>query len=391
MTVIAMSAAGNIHHQPSANAIGTARPARILIVDGEAMIREILARKLTSLGHSCECYDNPRKALDLLSDNRFDLILADVLMPKMGGMAFLDEAMRICPDVAVILVTSVVDIESAVQSLKHGAYDYISKPFDVEEVTVSVSRALEKRRLLLENRNYQRTLEEQVASRTSLLQEALGVLELTYRSTLIALSKALDSRDADSEGHSVRVTAYAVRIARQLGLEESEIKMIEKGVLLHDIGKIGVPDKLLRKTDNLEESERILMRRHPEIGYQILTRIKFLTGAAQIVLQHHERYDGKGYPQGLKGNDIDLGARIFAIANALEELTSDHHFEKAANLEPAVFESAIEEIKKMSGTQLDPQIVREFLTIPVSDWKKAGQELGNNGQRPGFLQIGPQR
>jgi putative nucleotidyltransferase with HDIG domain len=387
-----MSAAGNIHHQPSANAIGSAvRPARILIVDGEAIIREILARKLTSLGYSCECYDSARKALDLLTGGRFDLILADVLMPRMGGIAFLDEAMRICPDVAVILVTSVVDIELAVEFLKHGAYDYISKPFDVEEVSASVSRALEKRLLLLENRNYQRTLEEQVASRTSMLEGALGVLEHTYRSTLIALSKALDSRDADSEGHSVRVTAYAVRMARQLRLEEPEIKMIEKGVLLHDIGKIGIPDKLLRKTGELEESERILMRRHPEIGYQILTRIKFLTGAAQVVLQHHERYDGKGYPQGLKGDDIDLGARIFAVANALEELTSDHHFEKAANQETADFESAIEEIKKMSGTQVDPQIVREFLKIPVSDWKKAGQELGNNGQRPGFLQIGLQR
>jgi putative nucleotidyltransferase with HDIG domain len=387
-----MSLAGSIHRQPSVNPFSAAvRPARILIVDSEVIIREVLARKLTSLGHFCECYDNARKALDLLAGNKFDLILADVLMPKMGGLTFLKEATRICPNVAVILVTSVVDIELAVESLKHGAYDYISKPFNVDEVTVSVSRALEKRQLLLENRNYQRTLEEQVASRTSQLQEALGVLEYTYRSTLVALSKALDSRDADSEGRSVRVTAYAVRIARQLGLEESQVEMIEKAVLLHDIGKIAVPDKLLRKSDELEEHETILMRRHPEIGYRILTRIKFLTGAAQLVLQHHERYDGNGYPQGLKGGEIDLGARIFAVANALEELTSDHHFNNTAHSETAAFEAATEEIKKISGAQLDPEIVSEFLKIPVSDWKKASQELGNNGQRPGFLQFGLHR
>jgi putative two-component system response regulator len=297
-----MSTASDIYKQLPITPIGSIfRPVRILIADDEVMVREILSRKLTGLGYACECCENGQLALDLLAGKTFDLLLADVLMPEIGGIALLKEVLGICPDIAVILVTSVVDIEVAVDALKHGAYDYITKPFSLEEMSISVSRALEKRRLLLENQNYQRTLEEQVASRTHQLKEALGVLEQTYHSTLVALSKALDSRDADSDGHSLRVTVYTTRLAQQLGIGESDIRVIEQGVLLHDIGKIGIPDELLRKPGELDENEWLLMRVHPEIGYRILTRIKFLKGAAQLVLHHHERYDGKGYPQGLMG------------------------------------------------------------------------------------------
>jgi putative two-component system response regulator len=357
--------------QSSASSISSIfRPARILIAEDEAVLRDLLVRKLTGLGYACESCEDGDAALQLLSSKPFDLMLADIFMPETGGISLLKEVMRIRPHIAVILVASIVDIEIAVDALKHGAYDYITKPFSLEEMSISVSRALEKRRLIIENQNYQRTLEEQVTSRTYQLKEALATLEQTYHSTLAALSKALDSRDADSEGHSLRVTAYAARLAWQVGLNEAEIRVVEQGVLLHDIGKIGIPDELLRKRGKLNKTELALMQKHPEIGFRILTQIKFLKGAAQLVLQHHERYDGKGYPLGLKGEEISIGARIFAVGEALEDLTSDRPSKAAMT-----FEDAGREIAKMSGFELDPGIVEFFQRVPASEWKSIHDEI----------------
>ncbi len=376
-----MSTAENLHaNSPTGHFF---RRAKILIVDDEVVIREILARRLSSFGYSCECCASGQMAIDLLAKGGFDLVLADILMPEIGGVALLKEALRVSPGIAVILLTSVVDIEVAVDALKEGAYDYIAKPFSFEQVSISVSQALEKRRLLLENQNYQRTLEEQVANRTRQVKEALEVLEQSYQSTLVALSRALDSRDAYSDGHSLRVTVYARRLAQGLNLSEVEIRTIEQGVLLHDIGKIGIPDELLQKPDDLVGLEWLLMHQHPEIGYRVLSSIKFLKGAAQVVLHHHERYDGNGYPQGLKGAQIHLGARIFAVADALDDLTANCKSHPSMN-----FESAVGEIKEMSGKQLDPDIVSEFLKVPVSAWKAMRREIAEKTKRSDFLFLG---
>ncbi len=359
------------------------RPSRILIVDDEVVVREILARKLAGLGHECESCDSGPSALNLLAKREFDLVLADISIPGTGGGVLLKKALQIYPEIAVILIAPVGDIGAAVDALKDGACDYVTKPFSMEKITLSVARALEKRRLLIENRNYQRTLEEQVASRTRQIEEALQVLKQTYHSTLVALSKALDSRDSGTDGHSLRVTFYSARLAQQLGLDPSEIQAIQYGVLLHDIGKIGIPDALLNKAGPMDEEQFSLMQKHPEIGYRILSGIKFLKGAAQLVQQHHERYDGKGFPRQLKGNQIDLGARIFAVADALDDLTSDRPFQPAMDMD-----SAIREIEKMSGAQLDPRVVKEFLKIPVSEWTNIRKEIAFNTKRADFLRIG---
>jgi putative two-component system response regulator len=382
-----MSTANRIYQQMPNSILGSIfRPASILIVDDEVIVREVLARKLASLGYTCQSCESGQAAFDLLENKQFDLVLADVLMPKIESAAFLKKTMSLCPDAAVIFVASVVDIETAVDSLKDGAYDYITKPFSLEEVSIGVTRALEKRRLLIDNRNYQRVLEEQVASRTRQLQEALRVLEHTYHSTLVALSRALDSRDANSDGHSLRATLYAKRLAKKLGLNDADTRIIEHGVLLHDIGKIGIPDGLLRKQDPLSEEELLLVRQHPEIGYRILSSIKFLKGAAKLVLHHHERYDGKGEPQGLKGDEIDLGARIFAVAGALDYLTSNHPSQPAIG-----FEDAMKEIERMSGVQLDPALTKAFLEIPASEWKEIRREIADNTKRADFLYFGTEK
>ncbi len=366
----AATGAQNIFMQCSQCSISSIfRPTRILIAEDEAVLRDLIVRKLTGLGYACEACKDSETALELLAGKPFDLMLADIFNPETGGASLLKDVMRIRPDIAVILVASIVDIEIAVDALKLGAFDYITKPFTLEEMSISVSRALEKRRLVMENRSYQKTLEEQVENRTGQLNEALATLKQTYHSTLVALSKALDSRDADPDGHSLRVTAYAACLARQLGLDESQTRVVEQGVLLHDIGKIGIPDALLKKTDGLDENEKALMRKHPEIGYKILCKIKFLKEAAQLVLHHHERFDGKGYPLGCKGEEINLGARIYAVAEAFEDFTSA----RPPRI-PLSFESAALEIKKMSGAELDPRIVEQFLAVPASEWKTVHNE-----------------
>ncbi len=379
-----MSTARSMYEQRHASPLSLAcREAKILIVDDEIIVQEILARKLSSLGYSCDCCASVRDALSKLASDNYDLLLADIMMPGMGGIALLKEALGLRPEIAVVLVTSVVDLELAVDSLKHGAYDYITKPFSLEEVSIAVSRALEKRRLLIENRNYQRTLEEQVASRTQQLKEALEVLRSTYHSTLMALGTALDSRDADKDGHALRVTLYTTRLARGLGLSEQDLRVIQQGAALHDIGKIGVPDELLRKPGPLSPDEWVLMRKHPLIGYRILSVSRFLHGAAQLVLHHHERYDGSGYPAGLRGEEISLGARIFSVADTLDCMTSTRPFQPATS-----FEAARDEIARNSGIKFDPKVVRAFLEVPLEDWKNLRDDTVTRAGRSKFFSAG---
>jgi putative two-component system response regulator len=375
-----MSSAGNMIELHSSPMEALCRLTRILIVDDEAVIREILVRKLAALGYSCDCCEGGAEALAKLESDDYDLLLSDVMMPGMGGVTLLKEALRVRPELAVILVTSVVDLELAVEAIKHGAYDYITKPFSLEEVSISVSRALEKRRLLIENRNYQRTLEEQVACRTQQLKEALEILRQTYHSTLIALGTALDSRDAGTAGHSLRVTLYTASLARSLGLAAEELRVVQQGAALHDIGKIGVPDGLLRKPEALTADEWVLMRKHPMIGYRILSGSKYLQAAAQLVLHHHERYDGTGYPAGLKGEAICLGARIFSVADTLDCMTSHRPFQPAAT-----FEAASDEIIRGAGRQFDPKVVDVFRSVPLHEWKTLRSEACAHAGRIRFF------
>ena len=361
----------------------TDRPASVLVVERELIVREIVVRKLGSLGYHCDDFADCPSALRQLTTESYDLLLTDIGSAETDGISLLKNTLALHPDMAVILTTSVANLDAAVAALKEGAYDYILKPFSLEDISTSVSRALDKRRLSLENREHQKVLEEQVSVRTLQLQDALGILHQTYHSTLLALSRALDSRDADMDGeHSWRVTRYTMRLARELGIEGDRLRAMEQGALLHDVGKLGVPDGLLRKPEKLTSEEWEVMRKHPKIGFRILSGIKFLKDAARIVLHHQERYDGTGYPSGLKGEEIDLGARIFAVADALDCMTSNRPFWKATS-----FEQAREEIRLVAGTQLDPSIVDACLNIPVEEWKGIRKEVNPEapGLRPGAL------
>ena len=337
---------------------------RILVVDDEDSIREIVSSMLGSVNYHCRQAASGLEALALLdSGEEFELMLSDLMMAGMDGIGLLEKTKERYPDMPVVMVTAVHDISVALTAIRNGAYDYLLKPFEREQLLNTVRRALENRRLKLENRAYQTNLEALVQQRTEQLRQALGELEKSYDITLEALGDALDMKDAETEGHSRRVTAYTIAIARAMGLPKEEIAVIARGAFLHDIGKMAIPDSILRKPGALTDDEVTIMKEHAFLGYKMLQKIPFLKEAAEIVYAHQEKYDGSGYPRGLKGEQIPIGARIFSIADTLDAIRSDRPYRPKRPLS-----AAKKEIDVWSGRQFDPEIVKVFNEIPEKLW-----------------------
>src|SRR5438046_4036474 len=323
---------------------------RILVVDDEEAIREIVSSMLQNAGYAATQAASGKQALEILgSGEEFQLMLSDLMMAEMDGIALLDRVQDCYPDMPAIMVTAVHDISVALAAIRNGAYDYLLKPFELEQLLAVVRRALDHRKLRLENRAYQSNLESLVAARTEQLRQAMSDLERSYDITLEALGDALDLKDAETEGHSKRVTAFTIAIARALGLSSQEIRVIARGAFLHDIGKMAIPDAILRKPGKLTDDEQAIMREYAYRGYQMLRKIPFLAEAAEIVYSHQERFDGTGYPRGLKGEGIPVGARLFSVADTLDAITSDRPYRPAQTVQ-----AAREEIERWSGRQFDP-------------------------------------
>jgi cyclic di-GMP phosphodiesterase len=348
---------------------------RILVVDDEEAIREIVASMLTAANYECRQAASGIEALALLnSGEEFELMLSDLMMAELDGIGLLERTKEKYPDMPVVMVTAVHDISVALAAIRNGAYDYLLKPFEREQLMATVRRALENRRLKMENRNYQTNLESLVAARTDQLRKAMANLERSYDITLEALGDALDLKDAETVGHSKRVTAFTIAIARAMGLPGEHIRVIARGAFLHDIGKMAIPDAILRKPGKLDTREIEQMQEHSYHGYQILRKIPFLAEASDIVYSHQERFDGTGYPRGLKGEEIPLGARIFAIADTLDAITSDRPYRAAQTLT-----AARKEIERCSGGQFDPEIVKVFLQMPDNIWEDLRREINSQG------------
>ncbi len=335
----------------------------ILVVDDEEAIREVVTTLLESQGYQCAAVGNGRAALEHLEKNSLDLVLSDMVMPEMDGLKLLEWLRARDQDIPVIMVTAMHDVSTALEAIRRGAYDYILKPFEKDQLFLSVRRALEHRHLVMENRNYQRNLEALVKQRTAELSGALRQLQQSYDHTLEALGGALDLKDAETEGHCQRVTAITISIAQAMQVDPKLLPQIARAAFLHDIGKMAIPDRILRKPGPLTDEERKVMRRHCEIGHSMLVKIPFLREPAEIVLAHQEFYDGTGYPRGLRGEEIPLGARIFAVADTLDAMTSDRPYRRALSVS-----AAREEIKRCSGTQFDPKVVEVFLSLPEQHW-----------------------
>ena len=343
---------------------------RVLVADDEMSIREVLADGLESFGFSVVQAGNAADAFDIVRRGGIDLVLSDIEMPGENGLSLLRRIKTHDPDVDVIMVTGLVDFETAVGTIRQGAADYVSKPFNLEEVRIVVERTLEKRRLIRENRDYQQRLELKVADRTRELvaknrevERLYAELEESYESTLEAMITALDFRDNETHGHSRRVVEYAVMVAQVMEVGEPGLSWIRRGAILHDVGKIGVSDAILRKPGKLDAAEWEEMKRHPEMGYQMLKHIRFLKPALEIVHCHQERWDGSGYPRGLKGEAIPLGARIFAAVDTFDAMTSNRPYRAALSIE-----AARDEIRRFSGIQFDPKVAEAFLSIEEGVW-----------------------
>ena len=325
--------------------------ANILIVDDERVIREVLSERLTEVGHRCTVAPNAFDALKAVGEQSFDLVLCDIDMPGKDGISLLQDIKGEHPEMDVVMVTGVVDTDTAIRAIRLGASDYLTKPFNLEEVVITVDRLLDKQRLVRENREYQVGLEQKVQERTRQLEDA-------YRVTLEALVAALDIRDTETQDHSIRVARFTYMLAEKMGVTEPAISQMRWGALLHDIGKIGMADAVLNKPGALTDHEFAILRDHPTIGAQILSPLSSFAPYILATKHHHERFDGRGYPDGLSGSDLPLSVWIIAIADAFDAMTSTRPYRKG---KPISF--AIQQLEMGMGTQFHPECAQAFIEV----------------------------
>jgi len=324
---------------------------RILIVNDLAPFRKFISRMLTDKGYKCVSVVDGGTALAMLRKHRFALVLLDIKMPGESGLGVLREISKRHPDTAVIMITSTDDARVAIEMTKMGAYDYIIKPVNLLALLVRVRSALDKRRLLLENREYQLYLEDKVRKQTEKIRRS-------FLNSITSLVVALEARDQYTSGHSQRVSKMALAISQSLDMARNQTKIIKLAGLLHDIGKIGIKESVLLKQDRLTDEEYSHISAHSVIGERILRPVIDDQEILKIVRHHHERHDGRGYPDGLSGEQIPWGARILAVADTYDAMTSDRPYRKA--LSPRI---ALDELKRQINTQFDPAVVEAFHTM----------------------------
>jgi response regulator RpfG family c-di-GMP phosphodiesterase len=344
---------------------------RVLIVDDEVSVRRVMAAVLGQLGFPCETAASGEEALHILETHQIDAVISDLQMPGMSGMELLTKVRQNYPQMVFLMVTGVDDIRVGVQAMRQGADDYLVKPLQVDAniVLASLTRASHVKRLEQEVENYRHHLEEIVAEQTGQIREALHQIERSYDHTLEVLGAAIDLRDSPTAGHSRRVFLYSIEIAKAMGGLESQMRNIAMGAWLHDIGKLAIPDAILLKPGPLTDGEREIMQRHVQIGYDLVKGIAFLADAAEIIFAHHERCDGSGYPRGLRTQEIPAGARIFAVADTFDAMTSDRPYRRALP-----FQASREVIERGAGKQYDSQVARVFLSIPDEIWELIRRE-----------------
>ncbi len=337
----------------------------ILVVDDEPSIREFLTRAVSYIAREVGEASSANEAIECMRGRQYDLILSDLAMADGDGMALLAHVRDAFWDGGFILISGYATTQHVISALRQQASDFLIKPVMLADIRESVKRTYAQVLARREAHAYHGMLESSIERRTRDLDSALAELESNYGATLEALVAALDAREHETSSHSFRVRAYAAHLAREIGYPAAFLAQLEHGALLHDIGKIATSDSILLKPGKLTEEEWQEMRKHPVEGERILRHVAFLGPAAVIVRHHHERYDGQGYPDGLAGEDIPLGARVFAFADTMDAMTSDRPYRKAAG-----FDAVHQEIIRCSGKQFDPHIAKTFLRIPVEKWQE---------------------
>jgi putative nucleotidyltransferase with HDIG domain len=334
-----------------------------LFVDDDDLILRAFSRDMRQAGPSITLARSGPEALEILSHRDFSVVVADFQMPGMDGITFLEQVSKKRPEAVRILTSGRADFNMAIEVINRvGLFNFVPKPWEPYSFRDIIRRAVEHHAISLENKR----LSALLGAKCDELSHLAKILEheIQNRTTnlLLGLVNALDLRDTETQWHSRRVAVYSRRLAEQLNIQGDALLAVERGALLHDVGKIGVSDTILLKPGKLTPEEWVEMKKHSDYGYQILEKISFLGDARLLVLQHHERWDGAGYPKGLKAEEIYVGARIFAVIDTYDAMTSDRPYRKALP-----HETACKEICDMSGKQFDPSVVESWNEIPTSE------------------------
>jgi len=341
------------------------QPTRVLVVEDEKSIRVSVCEFLENAGYKADGAEDAKAAERKLARGDYDVVVSDIILPGASGIALLQRIRENAPNVQVIIMTGEPTLDTATDAVRAGACDYLSKPVGKEAILRSVANAArirqlddERRRLAEENVAYQRDLERLVQERTQKLEEALGNWKEATEGTILAMASAIESRDPYTAGHQQRVADLARAIARRMDLSDGEVSAVYFASLIHDLGKIRVPAEILSYPGKLPEHAMRLVREHPDEGFRILQKVKFPWPIAQIILQHHERMDGSGYPQGLSGEAICKEARILAVADVVEAMASHRPYRPALGID-----AALEEIEKGRGRKYDAKVAEACVKI----------------------------
>lgn len=330
----------------------------VLVVDDEVGLRTLMTRWVQSIGYSAQAASTAEQALDVMGSEPAAVAVCDIRMPGHDGLWLADQLRRRYPDTAVIMATGVRELDPAVTSLRAGAIDYLVKPFGRNQLKQAVERGIEWHHATIDTRNWRRRLEEELRQRQANLAEAIAASEATSSGTLEAMLAMLTARDATAHDHGTRVARLAVSVALALGVTEPALSDIERAAMLHDIGRIAMPEALLRKPAELTRDEREVMHEHPRVGFDLIKNVPFLQRAADLVLASREWFNGYGYPFGLHGSAIPLGSRVISVAETFDILTHQRIYREAMSTPEAV-----QEICRCSLTQFDPAVVEALLKV----------------------------
>ncbi len=328
----------------------------LLVVDDEKGPREAL-RMILKGRYDVETAENAFRALEYIGKKSFDVAIIDIKMAGMDGLQLLREIKVLRPDMEVILMTAYASVETAKSALQYGALDYLIKPFDNKDVITTVEKGIAKRGEFFKTRFEIEKLQLATTELTKEIENAKNSIEKHYTNTVKALLAAIDAKDQYTRGHSERVSKFTAFLADRIGITHDKILPLEQAALIHDIGKIGIEESILKKEGPLNQSELEEIKKHPVIGSRIISSVEFLHEMVPVVLYHHERFDGSGFPEGLKGTAIPLGARLVSIADAVDAMLCNRPYRSALAMD-----HVRREISSMAGRQFDPEIVAVVLT-----------------------------